>query len=410
MSMPRTLFVNRFYWPDEPATGQLLTDLAEELAARGQTVIIVTSGAKSAPADEVRAGVIIRRVLRLGGNGRGVWAKLMAWVGFTFGACWTLLRIVQPGDRLVLMTDPPLLPILAGPIARWRRAVVFHWVQDVYPELPERLLGLRGMGLVKRGRNREWRKAAGVVTLGSDMAALIQQASGVSNPRLQVIANWAPRGLAPAPGAAITRRRRQWELGDRFVLAYSGNFGRVHALEPILEIAAALRDDPGFVFLFIGGGAQQARLQEMVRARRLENVSFQPPQPRDDLPVTLGVADVHFVTLHEQCADLVFPSKYYGILAAGRPLLFVGPANCELAQTIGHHGIGGVFSPSDVTAMAALLRTWRQHPELAHAMGQRALALHQASTGPAGAADRWISLLNSSRLRETGFDTPSLSP
>lgn len=408
MSASRIIFVNRFYWPDEPATGQLLTDLAEELAGRGQAVFVITSGDETRPMDEVRAGVVIRRVRRAEGKRRSAWAKLMAWTGFIVGACWELRRILRAGDRLVLMTDPPLLPLLAGPIARRRRATVFHWVQDVYPELPERLLGLRGLGCLRSLRDREWRRAAAVAVLGSDMAALVQS-RGVARECLHVLPNWAPRGLEPATAARIERRRRDWGLEGKFVLAYSGNFGRVHALDPILDLAAALRDDPAVVFLFIGGGAQQARLEETVSLRRLENVRFEPPQPRSELAVTLGAADVHFVTLHEQCADLVFPSKYYGILAVGRPLLYVGPANCELAQAITSHGIGGVFAPADVTAMAALLRTWRQHPELAQAMGQRARARHEQAGGPVAAANRWISLLNASATAKTELGLPASS-
>lgn len=409
MTAPRTIFVNRFYWPEHPATGQLLADLAEELAARGETVIVVTSGPATSPADEVHAGVIIRRLRRAAGSDRGRWAKLRAWLGFTAGVVWELSRIVRRGDRLVLLTDPPLLPLLAGPIARRRGAAVFHWVQDVYPELPERLLGWRGLGPLRSLRNREWRLAAGLAVLGADMDFRVRT-SGVDPRRIHRIANWAPRGLAPATPSRIDRRRMKWDLAGKFVIMYSGNFGRVHALEPILELATQLRAEPGCVFLFVGGGAQETRLRMMVAERRLPNVRFEPPQPREELAVTLGAGDLHFVTLADGCADLVFPSKYYGILAVGRPIIYIGPAHAELAQAIAGHGIGGVFAPTDIAAMAALVRTWHRHPELPRAMGRHALALHQASPGPAGAADHWISLLKEPASPQIGADLPALSP
>lgn len=390
--MSRIVFVNRFYWPEEPATGQLLTDLGEELARRGRSVVVLTSGTAELASDQVNAGVAIRR-LRSPRGGLGAFGKLCGWITFALGAAWALRGILRAGDIVVILTDPPLLALLAGPVARARRATVFHWVQDIYPELPERLHGIRGFGWLRHFRDREWRAAQGVVTLGQDMASLIR-ARGVPPELLSIIPNWAPRGLNPAKPAAIARKRSAWHLQDRFVIAYSGNFGRVHALEPLLEIAAALRDDPAYVFLFIGRGAQEARLRELVRQRGLDNVRFEPPQSREDLAVTLGLADVHLVTLHEHCADLVFPSKYYGILAVGRPILYVGPARSELAQAISSHGIGGVFAPTDILAMAALLQAWRKHPELPQALGQRALELHRFSVGPAAAADRWISLSN----------------
>lgn len=389
--MSRIVFVNRFYWPEGPATGQLLTDLAEELAQRGRTVIVLTSGTAELASDEVHAGVVIRRLRSPRRAKEGAIGKLFTWLCFTLGATWALRTILKPGDNLVLLTDPPLLALLVGRVARNRRSFVHHWVQDIYPELPERIQRLRGLGWLRRLRDREWRRASGIVTLGRDMAELIRS-RGIAPDRIHVIPNWAPRGLLPAPPLAVAKKRAAWQIEGKFVIAYSGNFGRVHALEPILELAAALREEPGIVFLFIGQGAQEHRLREIVDQRRLENVRFESPQPRDELGVTLSAGDAHVVTLHEQCADLVFPSKYYGILAVGRPLLFVGPRRCELAESIALHGIGGVYSAADVTAMAALLRTWCKHRELPLAMGQHALALHAAATGPGVAADRWISL------------------
>lgn len=389
--MSRIVFVNRFYWPEEPATGQLLTDLAEELAQRGCTVIVLTSGTAELASDEVHAGVVIRRLRSPRRSTEGAIGKLFTWLCFTLGATWALRTILRSGDTLVLLTDPPLLALLAGRVARSRRAGVYHWVQDIYPELPQRIQRAWGLGWLRRLRDREWQRADGIVTLGRDMAELIRS-RGVAADRLQVIPNWAPRGLVPARPAAIARKRAAWQLENRFVIAYSGNFGRVHALEPLLEVAAALREDPNFTFLFVGRGAQERRLREIVRQQRLENVRFEPPQPRDELAVTLGVGDVHVVTLHEQCAELVFPSKYYGILAVGRPLLFIGPSRSELGESIATHGIGGVFSPTDVAAMAMLLRAWSKHRDLPAATGQRALALHASAPGPNAAADRWISL------------------
>jgi glycosyltransferase involved in cell wall biosynthesis len=408
MRPTRVIFVNRFYWPDEPATGQLLTDLAEELVKQGHEVLILTSGRADAPPDEVHSGVLIRRVAR-SGNEQGALRKLLGWIKFGLGACWELSRLAHKGDQLVIMTDPPLLPLLAGPIARRRGAAAFHWVQDIYPELPERLNGWPGLGLVRRFRNREWRIAAGIVTLGSDMAKFIA-AQGVAANRIHLLPNWAPAGLKPATAAAIARKRQDWGLDGKFVLAYSGNLGRVHALEPLLDVAAALQTDPAFTLLIIGRGAQLARFEAAVHERRLPNVVFQPPQPRDKLALTLGVGDVHFVTLRDGCEDLVFPSKFYGIAAVGRPMLFIGPAQSELARLIANHNLGGAFTAADIPAMVTLLRTWRNHPALPQSIGQQALAYHQSHPGLPAAAIGWKLLLGSPFSEPTTGHHPTTSP
>lgn len=408
MRPTRVIFVNRFYWPDEPATGQLLADLAEELVKRGHEVLILTSGRADASPDEVHNGVLIRRVTSRRDE-RGALRKLLVWIKFALGACWELSRLMHRGDKLVIMTDPPLLPLLAGPIARRRGVAAFHWVQDIYPELPERLNGWRGLGLVRRLRNREWRRAAGIVALGSDMANFVQ-AQGVARNHIHILPNWAPDGLNPATAGAIARKRQEWGLDGKFVLAYSGNLGRVHALEPLLDVAAALQSDPAFVLLIIGHGAQLARFEAAVHERRLPNVLFQPQQPREKLALSLGVGDVHFVTLRDGCEDLVFPSKLYGIAAVGRPMLFIGPAQSELARLIANHNLGGAFTAGDIPAMVTLLRTWRNHPALPQSIGQQALAYHQSHPGLPAAAIGWNLLLGSPFSEPTAPHLPITTP
>ena len=391
--MNRVVFLNRFYWPEEPATAQLLTDLAEGLAAGGRPVLVLTSPPAAAPraTRETHRGVNIRRVRcpRLGG--RGALARAFDWAAFGLGALWRVGRDVGRGDTLVLLTDPPLLAALAAPLARLRGARVVHWVQDIYPELPL-ALGARGLGWLRLPRDRAWRRADAAVVLGADMAALLR-ARGVTEARIHISPNWAPAGLAPASAAAVSARHAAWGVADRFVVAYSGNLGRVHDLDPVLELAAALRTDPGFVFLFIGDGAQRPRLEALAASRGLDNVRFLPHQPRDQLAASLGAADVHLVTLRAGCEQLVFPSKLYGIAAAARPVLFLGPPACEFARQVEAGGFGRAFARDAIGPMAQTLRAWREDPAGLAALGQAAAAFDVAN-GRAGRAVRdWQGLL-----------------
>jgi glycosyltransferase involved in cell wall biosynthesis len=392
--MSRIVFLNRFYWPEEPATGQLLTDLAEELACRGYDVQVLTSGPRGATVSERRHGVAIHRVRSPRFAQTGFLGQAANWFAFGLGALWCLMLQLRRGDTLVLLTDPPLLLLFAGPIARLRGVRLYHWVQDVYPELPERLNGLRGLGAVRWLRNREWRLADGCAVLGADMARLLV-ANGVDRNRATIIPNWAPHGLEPAAPGVIAALREQWGVRDKFVVAYSGNMGRVHDLEPVLELAAALRDEPGCVFLFIGAGAQHRQLEAIAKAKQLPNVLFRPPQPRAQLATSLGVADVHLITLREQCEDLVFPSKLYGIAAVGRPVLFIGPPQCELAGLVAAAGMGLGFARNEIAGMARALRQWQDSPSELAALARGALAFSRTTPGLAQAANYWQSLVSS---------------
>lgn len=384
----RLIFVNRFYWPDEPATAQLLHDLAEALAAAGAEVTVIAShpGDPAVPEAEIRRGVRIVRVRSVRGGETSLPRKALAFATYQIRALARLLAETRTGDCVVAMTDPPLFGIAAGWAARRRGARVVHWIQDIYPELAVVLAGQTWLRLVRPLRDRAWRRADGCVTLGSDMAAVVRRA-GVAPERLEIIPNWAPGDL-PAPAAAdVAAVREAWDVRDKFVVAYSGNLGRVHDLGPVLDVAAAVRD-PRIVFLFVGGGAQAAQLARQAAARGLENVRFLPRQPRARLAASLAAGDLHLVTLLPGCEAYVFPSKLYGAAAAGRPVLFIGPAGCEVAELVRRHGFGLTFARENIAAIAGAVEQLAARPDEQLRFGQAARAFAAAhALGPAAA--RW---------------------
>lgn len=384
----RFIFLNRFYWPDEPATAQLLTDLAEELAARGHDVTVITShsGQASQPARETRRGVLIRRVRATRSKGVG---RIFDFATFHLGALLTLLMTARKEDRVIALTDPPLLGVGTWAAGRLTGARVWHWVQDIYPEIAERLTGHIWLSVLRPLRNLAWRHAAGCVVLDADMAAHVREA-GVPASRIVTVANWAPAGLAPQPSNAAADLRREWQLEGRFVVEYSGNLGRVHDLEPVLDVAEALKDDPSVAFVFIGSGPQRANLVATANARGLGNVQFRPAQRRDQLNRTLALGDVHLVTLLPGCEGLVFPSKLYGAVAVGRPILVIGPRTSELARTVADHHIGAAFSRDEVPAVAAWIRALRDDATRQAEFRRAVAAFHAAGMTPARAADEWL--------------------
>lgn len=394
----RIIFVNRFYWPDEPATAQLLTDLAEALAARGWAVEVVTSrpAAKTAPVRETRAGVRIRRISGSRWGRRSLAGRALDFATFICGTSWRLAWTLRRNDVVVAMTDPPLLGLALSAVCWLKSARCLHWVQDVYPEVAMTLSGSRGIRLLgiplRWLRDLSWRSSAGCVALGRDMARLISRA-GVPPGRIAVIPNWAPAGLEPQPAAAALGYRRKWGLEGKFVAVYSGNLGRVHDLFPVLAAAQHLRDRPDIVLLFIGGGAQRAPLEQFVREHGLNNVRFEPAQPRRELPAALATGDIHFVTLHPGCAALVFPSKLYGIAAIGRPVLFVGPPGCELAELVRDRGLGRAFHREEPAAIAATLRQLADAPAQVAVLGENAAAFSRQEGRLEHAAAAWDRLL-----------------
>lgn len=396
MNAQRTVFfVNRFYWPDEPATAQLLTDLAESLAASGHTVNIITSQPANPPLPtyEARNGVLIHRVPALRFKRKNVLLKALAFISFTRGALRTIDTMLKPGDVLVVMTDPPLLGLLAAALVRKRGARLVHWIQDIYPEIAEAVGGAWFANIFRAKRDRAWQQADVCVVPGEDMAQLVRS-HGANPATLLVSPNWAPAGLEALPANAADALRRDWGLSGKFIVMYSGNLGRVHDLHPILAMAETLRGETDIVFLFVGDGAQRIQLQTTAERRGLRNVLFKPAQPRHRLGVTLALANLHLVTLRTGCEQLVFPSKLYGIIAVGRPVLYLGPKNCELARTIEIKGFGRSFARGETKAATQTILHLRHAPADCARMSKSALAFSQETGGFQAAASTWDRLLN----------------
>lgn len=394
---PRVIFINRFYRPDEPATAQLLTDLAEALATRGYAVTVIASHPGGAvPNEETLAGVNVRRVRGTRRRGGGLAGKALDFASFYLGAMAKLLRIAQAGDAIVALTDPPLLAIGVGVAARLRSARLFHWVQDIYPELAIELAGQRWLRLVRPLRDAAWRRAEQCVTLGTDMASVLA-AAGVSPEKISLVPNWAPTGVSAPTVIARSDLRAEWQLEGKFVVLYSGNFGRVHDLLSVLAVAETLRTETDLVFLFVGDGAQRPALAQRATDRGLTNVIFRKSQPRSRLSETLALGDVHLVTLRAGCERYVFPSKLYGVVSVGRPVVFIGPPGCEVARLVETGGFGQAFAAGDVGGIAASLRALKHDPAARASLGRAAAEFAAASGGLPTATNRWDALLAPAR-------------
>jgi len=358
------IFLNRFFYPDHSATSQMLSDLAFHLAGTGHKVAVITSRqryddpAAELPARETVNGVEVHRV-RTPRFGRGNLAgRLLDYLGFYVGASAQLWALAERGDTVVAKTDPPLISIPAAWIARRRGARLVNWLQDLFPEVAT-VLGVRGLDgwagrRLKALRNWSLRQASINVAIGRLMRDRLL-AEGIPANKVTVIPNWAD-GAAIAPVAHDDNPlRHAWGLDGKFVVGYSGNLGRAHEFETILGAAERLRDDPRIRFLFIGSGAQAESVRAEAAARGLDNLLFQPYQPRAMLKFSLGAADAHLVVLRPELEGLIVPSKTYGCLAAGRPVLFVGDPEGEIGQEIEMENAGRACRTGDSSGLAGII-------------------------------------------------------
>jgi len=388
---PRILFLNRSYWPDAEATGQLLTDLTEDLADRFDVHVLAgqpnhIAGSSGEFADvQTRNGVTIHRTRHSQFPKASKVGKLANLLSFTASAYWQLRRRFAP-DVVVAQTDPFFLPLIASRMQRHSGCKMVVTLQDIYPDV------MVGVGLLREGRTtrtirsllqRTYERADRIVVLSRDMRDKCLN-WGLPEEKLAVIPNWADTTQI-RPEKARNRFRVRHGLQDAFVVMYSGNLGYAHLLEPLLHAAARVKSNPKIQFVMIGEGVQKARLERLASELGLSNVRFLPYQAREELSQSLSAADVHFVSMHPRVADCLMPSKLYGILASGTPVVAACPIDSELAEIINDFEIGAVCDAGDHRRVADDQQIGREladaitrladNPEVAAQMGTSARLL-----------------------------------
>jgi glycosyltransferase involved in cell wall biosynthesis len=278
---------------------------------------------------------------------------------------------------VVTLTDPPLHLALAPVIGLCKGSRLVHWAQDLYPEVAVELQVLRRRSLLAsllRGvSNWSLRRHHAVVAVGECMKNRLVR-RGLPSERVRVIPNWSLRPQAADDGvtAETVRRERGW--GQRFVVMYSGNLGLAHPFDGILAAIERLRElEPRILFVLVGEGAQLERVRQQVGGAA--NVEILPRQPLARLDATLRAADVHLASMFERMAGLVVPSKVYGIVAAERPCVFLGPQESEAARLLVENQCGVVLPSDDGEGLARLLQDWCANPQKLEGMRENARRL-----------------------------------
>jgi colanic acid biosynthesis glycosyl transferase WcaI len=394
------VFLNRYYWPEQSATGQMLTDLAEDLAGQGWEVTVLTGGGPSDGSPRLPRGETVNgvRILRLHGRllGRPYRVRrALSYLAYLASATLALLRIRRP-DVVVAMTDPPLLILPALLASRLRRARTVYWVQGIFPHQAARLGLLRPGSLAERTLHhlaRHVHRACDAMVAPGEGMSEVLLAAGAPRDRLACIHNWADTtGIRPVAPEA-NEFRSENGLQDKFVVLYSGSAGRAHTFGAVLDAAWLLRDRQDVLFLFIGGGQELPHLESEVWRYGLENVRFMDYLPADRLADSLSAANVSLVTENPEFTGLRIPSKTYRILASGRPLLFVGSDDSEVTRIITSLDCGIVVPHDNGEALAAAVLRLQDSPEEAVAMGKQARLAAVSLFNRRTSGDLWRDLL-----------------
>jgi colanic acid biosynthesis glycosyl transferase WcaI len=340
----RILVLNQYYWPGVEATAQLLTDLCEALAEDYDVEVVtgVLHGHEDDPRFAEHNGVRITRVASTSYERSELGRRAVNYFS----------------DLVLCMTDPPIIGDLGVLVGKRVGAPVLVISQDVFPEIATELDRLRNpavIGVLRTLVGAYLRRADRIVAIGETMRERLE-AKGAPPDRLRVIPNWVDtREITPQP------RDNPWAtqhgLVGPFVVMHSGNVGHAQDLDSLVRAATFLRDRDDLRFVVAGFGARHGEMVALAERLEVEEtVRFLPYQKRERLPLSLSSADLHVVGLAKGLAGYVVPSRLYGILSAGRPVIVAADDSSETARLVSEIGCGVVIPPARPELLARTIR------------------------------------------------------
>ncbi len=359
----RIILVSELFYPEESATAHILTKIAEELA-RSFDLLVLTGpasyegrahqNASKPPIDDSH----IERTWAPGLEKNKLAGRLVRFLVLTFGLVWKTLLRARRTDVVFAVTNPAPLLVALALIRKFRRFQLVFLIHDVFPENAVAAGIIRHdhalYPMIKRVFDWAYGSADKVITIGRDMSEVVASKNPAIAERITLIENWADdpliepmsrdRSLIPAMG-----------LSDHIVVQYAGNIGRAQGLLEFVDIISQSHNET-VQFVFRGSGALTTALQKATQGQ--DRFIHEGAYPRADQSKVLGSCDVALVILSPEMYGLGVPSKTYNILAAGKPLLFLGPGDSEIYRLVKEHDIGWAFDWDNVDQLVDLIEQW----------------------------------------------------
>lgn len=389
---PTLVVISQVYVPDAMAVGQQIADAAEEMARRGWRVIVYTSNrgyddpTTCFPSREERGGVEVRRLPWSSFGKTSISVRLLA-QGLFFAQA-VLRTLFEPGLTAVLTTTSPPFGGAGGAIVSMlRRCRAIWWVMDINPDqmvasgkLGATSLPVRLFELLNR---LTLRHVDAVIVLDRFMADTIRRKKDVGS-RMTISPPWAPDKHLKVIPHGENPFRREHRLEGKCVVMYSGNASISNSLDTLLDAARRLVADPRFHFMFIGGGIVKRQIDEMVRRDSPTNISCLPYQPLAGIKYSLSAADIHAVSIGDECVGIIHPCKIYGAMALAKPVLAFGPEASHLGDIVRESEGGWIHRHGDAEGVVQSLKRFVELPQAERdRIGGRALKCLRTHYRPA---------------------------
>lgn len=378
-SLLKLSVVTQFFPPDFAATGQLIEELVYQLGRQGVDIKVFTGQPEyafqtsKAPLYERQGLVQVKRSRATQFWAKRIRGKAVSGILFMIRTALHLIKNCRRRNLLLVTTAPPFLPVLGYFASLLLGFPYVCLLYDLYPDIAVELGVVSHNHLVARfwrSVNRlVWRKAQAVIVLSPEMRQRVIDHCPDIAEKVFVIHSWAdPKRITPVP------KQENWfahqhKLDTKFTVLYSGNMGRCHDMDTILDAAIQLRNDP-VQFVFIGNGAKREGLMDEAKRLGLDNIRFLPYQDKNVLPYSLTACDLSLVSVIPGMESLVAPSKLYSALASGRPIAVICPQQCYLHGLINDARCGATFRNGDSYGLAKFIRQLSRDQQRTEQLGR----------------------------------------
>lgn len=362
-SQDRVILVTEVFFPVETSTGFIMSQIADRLS-RNRRVLVLTGPASYERSKKLNGrsttfpeNVEVVRLRAPAFDKNRLLGRVARQAYLSIGLTVSVMCRAKGNDTVLAVTNPPPLVFLLGCLRRLKRFKFILLVHDVFPENGA-ALGIYSdracfYRILKRVFDQAYSAADVIISIGRDMADVIKAKISGAWPDVQVIENWADiEGVWPI--RRELSRIGKWGLSEKLVVQYAGNLGRAQGISELMRILSRIRND-NVHFVISGAGVQM----DNIKANPLSFVTLQPPFARDEQSVVLGSCDIGLVTLGRGMYGLGVPSKAYNLMAAGKPILFIGPRDSEIFRLVKENEIGWAFDWDEPERYETFLNTLR---------------------------------------------------
>lgn len=379
--MKKLWIVTELFYPEETSTAFILTKIANALSDKFDVNVICgpESYCRAALEDNpstklsLDGRIKIHRVSTCNLNKDKIFTRLLRFLIIGFKLSFSLWKNAKKQDRVFIVTNPAPLLISVALIKRIKKFPLYILVHDVFPEntIPAGVISSDktfGYKLLRKCFNWAYKSADCLIVLGRDMRQIMKSKLGKNqnNTKIEIIENWAENDIA---------QLNPVNKSKNIVIQYAGNIGRVQGLKSFIQQYAEAMNPIVSLELW-GDGAMRKELEEYAKENDVQNIFWGGKYSRSQQNEIFGRCDISLVTLSDGMFGLGVPSKSYNIMAASKPILFIGDLESEIAQTVKENNIGFCFAPNDCNGIIAFLKNLEKiSKKKLSEMGQRASSL-----------------------------------